>query len=354
MKLVILFIFALFLLIGCVQLPEKGSSFSNEEVGVTEEKKVEFVCDPTPKERMFETEKYYEGSLIDAHLHMPVLLVLPDQVRKILPWDNVPVLGKDVTSEQIVCVFEQNKIKKAIGFYSLLKALVKPSVSEIKNVEEKHPGKIEAFLLPAPLSAPTFSPETLDEIYTTHPGVFRGYGELATYFEVFFGTSPDDELFMGIYDVAGKHNKIVMVHPTKINIDEMENAIKQNEDVIFLLHGGEGEDQISGVLSRNKNVYYSVDASITEIFDFDSSKEYSVWLEKNFDDNLKKQLEIWKPIIEENPDQMMWGTDRLMDWHFDEEGSALIVEFGRAFIGQLDPAVQEKFAYKNAERMLEK
>ena len=49
----------------------------------------------------------------------------------------------------------------------------------------------------------------------------------------------------------------------------------------------------------------------------------------------------------------MWGTDRLEGWHFDKEVGGLVEEFSRAFIGELDSSVQEKFAYKNAQRMLE-
>ena len=67
----------------------------------------------------------------------------------------------------------------------------------------------------------------------------------------------------------------------------------------------------------------------------------------------KEGLRDWKQIIEAHPDQFTWGSDRWYTWHFDPGVSGLVVEFGRAFIGRLDPAVQEKFAYKNAERMLQ-
>jgi hypothetical protein len=48
----------------------------------------------------------------------------------------------------------------------------------------------------------------------------------------------------------------------------------------------------------------------------------------------------------------MWGTDRAADWHHNEEISILIEEFTRAFTGRLSPEVQEKYAYKNAEGLL--
>ena len=62
----------------------------------------------------------------------------------------------------------------------------------------------------------------------------------------------------------------------------------------------------------------------------------------------------WKKMIENNPDQVMWGMDRSYTWHFDDEVHGLLVEYSRAFIGGLDPEVQEKYAYKNAEQLLSK
>lgn len=40
-------------------------------------------------------------------------------------------------------------------------------------------------------------------------------------------------------------------------------------------------------------------------------------------------------------------------WHFDPEVGGILEEFSRSFIGRLDASVQENFAYKNAERMLQ-
>ena len=50
----------------------------------------------------------------------------------------------------------------------------------------------------------------------------------------------------------------------------------------------------------------------------------------------------------------MWGTDRWHEWHFDQEVGGLLEEFGRSFIGEFAPEIQEKFAYKNAEEFLQR
>ena len=51
----------------------------------------------------------------------------------------------------------------------------------------------------------------------------------------------------------------------------------------------------------------------------------------------------------------MWGTDRGdIVWGYEEEVGQLLAEFGRALIGRLDPAVQDRVAYKNAEFLANK
>ena len=114
-------------------------------------------------------------------------------------------------------------------------------------------------------------------------------------------------------------------------------------------------------METHANLYYSLDAEIHYIFGYHTiqnnrgptKEEYLKFIRKNFDSLLEEGLRNWKPIIETHPDQFTWGTDRWYTWHYNHEVGGLVVEFGRTFIGHLDPAVQEKFAYKNAERLLQ-
>ena len=71
---------------------------------------------------------------------------------------------------------------------------------------------------------------------------------------------------------------------------------------------------------------------------------------------LGKDLATWKDFIERHPDQVLWGTDRGVGstWSLDPEVALTLNNYTRAFIGRLDPSVQEKFAYKNAERLFSK
>ena len=71
---------------------------------------------------------------------------------------------------------------------------------------------------------------------------------------------------------------------------------------------------------------------------------------------LETDLATWKSFIERHPDQVIWGTDRGAGapWSLDIEVGEALTRYTRAFIGRLDPAVQEKYAHKNAESLLSK
>lgn len=85
------------------------------------------------------------------------------------------------------------------------------------------------------------------------------------------------------------------------------------------------------------------------------SKEAFLAALKDYEPLLEKDLATWKDLIEAHPDQFMWGTDRgSATWTFDKEVGEALAKYVRAFIGRLDPEVQEKFAYKNAERLIQR
>ena len=139
----------------------------------------------------------------------------------------------------------------------------------------------------------------------------------------------------------------------------IENALQKNSNVTFLIHGPEIENSISGIIDRHPNARYSIDAILLRVgspggllYTAGSKENFISIFNQNFNAMLTSAVNDWKAKIEQYPDKYMWGTDRSDAWMFDEEVSVLLEEFGRAFIGRLDPAVQEKFAYKNAERLL--
>ncbi|MBS3115780.1 amidohydrolase family protein, partial [Candidatus Woesearchaeota archaeon] len=116
------------------------------------------------------------------------------------------------------------------------------------------------------------------------------------------------------------------------------------------------ENDIVDLMDKYPNVYFSIDSAVLYAMQglFMGSKEQFVSrFEQEFDVNMNRAVNKWKSAVEKHPDRFMWGSDRGLPWHYDEDVSILFEEFGRAFIARLDPAVQEKFAYENAERLLQ-
>ncbi len=296
----------------------------------------------------FDSPPYYEGQLIDAHMHMPSLFPAPPGTGY-----SPAVLGSHVTMDEIICRLDREGIRKAIGFFLVLDFLLEPSLDVPRGTENKYPGRIAPFLMPAPLTKPTLAPEVYGSVAASNPGLFKGYGELPFYFPVFRGKSPDDAEFMQVFKVADMQNHAVMIHPTPETIESMEIAIQQNPEVIFLLHGTEVEDEIARLAEKYSNVYVSLDATLFPmLYGSDSKEAFKSEFSKGFDSMLKGGIAKWKVRIEANPDSFVWGTDRGESWHFDEEVGSYLVEFGRAFIARLSPEVQEKFAFRNAENLL--
>ncbi|MBI4232099.1 amidohydrolase family protein, partial [Candidatus Peregrinibacteria bacterium] len=179
---------------------------------------------------------------------------------------------------------------------------------------------------------------------------------------------PDSERLLAIYPVIKKHNLLVYVHLGEGQKESFENALELFPAINFIWHGDQlihndenGEqvlDNIEEILSAHKNAYYGVDELYgdTWLLRPEVSKDEFLAHFNNYETLLKKDLKTWKGFIERHPDQVLWGTDRGWStvWSLDQDVAITLNNYSRAFIGKLDPSVQEKFAYKNAEKLIEK
>jgi len=321
----------------------------------------EVECNNTPTQRQFASNPYYTGTLIDAHLHMPFTFEAPKALYQQADWD-APILEKEVAAGQIICGFDKEKISSAFGFYVVPNLLKGQAVRLINQVEQKFTGRITPFLMPTHVSGLDLKPSEAEEILNSNKGLFKGFGEIAFYKGSYKGVSPDDPAWREIYKIADKHNLIVMIHPDDGQKQAVEKILKENPNVKFLLHGENMWPWVEDIIGVYPNAYYSIDANLFDIpnehesanlYGSESKEEFVSKLSGSFNKIIDINLGIWKPRIEKHPDNYLWGTDRAWNWHFDLEVGALLEEMSRSFIGQLDPSVQEKFAYKNAEKLLE-
>ena len=156
--------------------------------------------------------------------------------------------------------------------------------------------------------------------------------------------------------------------------EALAKVAADNRDITFIFHGGHlykiPKDQvgishdpkilvdIEEILENNPNVYYGVDELYGGDWLLEPGRSKKKFLD-NFTD-YKKLLQIdlgmWKRFIERHPDQVIWGTDRGVQatWDKDPDIALTLNNYIRAFISKLDPDVQEKFAYKNAEKLFQK
>ena len=138
--------------------------------------------------------------------------------------------------------------------------------------------------------------------------------------------------------------------------DNFEKVLQENPDINFIWHGDQlSASEVEDILSNHPNAYYGIDAfwghdqDIFLLFVGKSKEEYMDELNAKFDSVLNYAVSDWKAVIERHPDQVIWGIDRGdAVWNYDADLGQLQVSLARAFIGKLDPAVQEKFAYRNA------
>lgn len=322
--------------------------------GLENTKEGNYLCDSTPNPREFSTDEYYTGPLIDSHVHFPTAFEVPTFISSSLGFQQFAALGKDITIDELICSMDRGNIKSLIGFHLTQSFSVGQTIDAANKIEKRHPGRVHHFIMPSPFLSPIFQPNELGNILKSNPGLFKGYGELGFYLEPLQKYSPDDDILLQTYGVAEEHNLIVMIHPDGHQKYNIKRAFESNPNVIFFIHGGESEHYVKELIEY-PNIFYSLDANLFDNFyTAESKEEFTSYFRGNFDNIVDLAVNNWKDNIEENPDKFTWGMDRALTWHFDEEVVGLLEEFARAFIGKLDIEVQEKFAYKNAERMLEK
>lgn len=366
-KIVSFFIGVIFVVSFTVFLKLFGISVSDEIVDIFNGNK-QSVCTLTPKQNEFKHELFYEGPLIDAHLHLPTSSEIVSAVSTRIGHPT-QVWDKNFTIDYVHCLLKIERRPKAFGFHFTTKYSSSGEVRIAKRMEKRYPGEMAHFLMPAFIS-PWINPsiQTVKDMLEKNPGLFVGLGEL----KMFDGRNPDDPYMMELYELAKKYNLVIMMHPFINHLEAVEKIVAQYPEVKFLFHGidktsrggpRQEKDNIEWVMKlirENKNAYYSLDDPLS-IYGFKKEHEDKVvpkdelilHMREEFDGLLKSHLGRWKSRVKAYPDQFVGGgSDRQHRPHFDQELSGLINEFDRAFIGQLPVEVQEKFAYKNAEKLL--
>lgn len=305
----------------------------------------------------FNAEPYYQGPLFDTHFHIP-----PDHKNIFIR--NFPRLQKDITLDQIVCELEKEKVIGTIGFYAPSSMLMFTSLSDDQIIKQwsDQGNDIKNGLPPwfRLLYDPIEYKNEAEKAFNTNPNAYQGFGEM-----VFLkngnprpGSKVNDEIALASYNFAGEYKKIVMVHPEPSDKNQLENALKQNPNTIFLLHGWNRQNDVVDLMDKYPNLFFTLDVTTLvykagKYIDSDSDK-FIAQAKMDFNADLQNAIHQWERSIELHPDRFLWGTDRCLKDHYSEEFGKFYEEKARAFIGRLNPDYQEMIAYKNAQDIFEK
>ncbi len=331
-------------------------------------------CPPISKPVYPDT--YYQGPLIDTHLHIPAIDDSTPQEEEQMDENDereedgddaddefFPLLGVNVKMADIVCTLRHEGTDKAFAFFPVYEEIIWQLLEIASKTMQQYPEFFTPFIMPPdndddPKGSPTVDEGTLRKMLAVYPGLFRGYGEIGLY-EREEGAQelpPDSQRLLEIYPIIKKNNLIVYFHPGEGQKDNFEKILKQYPDINFIVHGEQIEDEISDLMDKYPNIYFTANDLYGDQYLLHPRENVESFLAatKNYEPLLQKDLNTWKTLIERHPDQFLWGTDRggIAVWTFDRRVGQRLTDYARAFIGRLNPAVQEKFAYKNAERLI--
>lgn len=319
---------------------------------------------------------FYQGPLIDTHFHIPSI---PDGPP--IPFQEMeeetkkfPTLGANVKISDIICLLKEENVVKIFAFFPVYPEIYKQHLQIVKKTLEQYPKEFVPFIMPpdsdnAPNGFPTVSYEELTKMLGEHPGMFKGFGEIGLYKRENGAKElpPDSKRLLDIYPVVRKNKLIVYFHLGEGQKESFKKILEQNPDINFIWHGdqliqcadcNQNLDDVEEILENHPNAYYGIDELYGDVWLIrpELSKENFFNHFKNYEELLQKDLETWKGFIERHPDQVLWGTDRGAEvlWSLDPEVGQTLIGYARAFIGRLEPSVQEKIAWKNASKLIER
>ncbi len=307
----------------------------------------------------------YTGPLFDAHLHLDSM------------YSPYPTLSRLKSAEELLSYLDRGGVDWVIGMYSLPPD--KTSVSWGSTAETIVGGaskRVIPLLAPNPKSE--FVSGHFNEVvlrqYVKPQGLFWGVGEITMYRPELQSVTFDSAVMQTVFRVVNELKGIVMVHPSEVieggrptEPAEVEPSISKYPDTIFLFHGKqEAFNTIAPLMSKYPNVYFSIDSGPwmfsssqmrKNVLTKDSSTAESFLADVNqvgFDRLLEENFKKVAPLIQQYPDRILWGTDLVKSWQFESSVTDMVIRMSREFIGKLPTAIQEKYAYKNAQKVFER
>lgn len=314
---------------------------------------------------------YYDGPLIDSHLHIPQL---PDDrpgevddsyeaprgsesdLYDTIAQEDRPLLGRTVDIDTIACSLRNEGTTKAFIFFPAFPEITSPAIDVAYRAVEKYPSLFVPFIQASANGVSTLEGESLEVMLGVRPDFFFGFGEVGDSPTEPINPPPDSAIYTGDFEVVRDHGLVVYYHVGPGRQENMARALESFSEVTFIVHGDFVRPYMTGLMDRYPNIYFTFNDIFDEViptFRFGDKKDFLSAMEREWDSMLEKSIEMYRSMIEAHPDGYMWGTDRGdIVWNYDGDVGRLLAGFGRDFIGRFDPEIQEKIAYKNAESII--
>src|SRR3989344_2206763 len=282
-------------------------------------------------------------------------------------------------------ILDQNGINFFIGMFGIsgepsVDTLVSDQgLGEVIDAVQKHPYRVIPFFNPGiggeQIEAEGYLQTSLFGWYKNTltasqkiagKDFIRGFGEIETQE---WRVRHNDPKILALIDLAEANNINFMFHPVASKFADVEEIIEAYPDTIFLIHMyredlEKSKSELIRLLKENDNLYFSMDAAHILfvdgndiIYTYDSgdiessvSKFVSSYNSKE-KSLIKDAVSAYKPLVDADPDKVMWGTEIGPAYAFDPEVFNRAVKISRFVIAGFDEAHQEKVAYKNALRV---
>lgn len=288
------------------------------------------------------------------------------------------------TSLELVNFLDKHDIAGAIGFHTLPTNTSARYVAARESIINDTRSRVISLLQPsqndwADFASGQFNEQVMQR-YTQPKGLCQGIGEIVLVKPALQSITFDNPQMQTVFQVVNEMKGIVMIHPSTINegkrdttLAEIEPSIQRYPDTIFLFHPLSNFRLVALLMAKYPNVYYSWDflgsfyQGLGNRYPYqlstggtslgssnpDASADFfletvdKVGLDYIVDENVKMLI----PQLKEYPDRIMWGTDFNLSWHFEDLVTDMVFKISREVIGRLPADLQEKYAYKNAQRV---
>ncbi len=266
---------------------------------------------------------YYQGPLIDTHLHIPPLDddffgdidVFEDRPRGVDSdlYDTVaakdnPLLGRTVTIDEIACALQQEGTSKAFAFFPVFPDIAVPMVETADRIMSRYPDLFLPFIQASGNEIATVEGDVLQQLLDLKPNLFAGFGETGDSPTEPINPPPDSPIYTGNWQVVQDNDLLVYFHPSPDHHLQLDRTLKAFPNVTFIVHGDFVRPHIDQLLASNPNLYFTANDifdEATPLFRFGDKEVFMQTMEQDWDMLLAQAVRDYKQLIEKYPDRFM-------------------------------------------------